>query len=121
MPELLDMSAPALAILGDYVPFGIGQASASWPAATASTTRCGSPGSCPPSGCCVDIRVHAVHNGFGHGLVHLWAEDGTLLATASQSHASSGYWKPRSASALIRQAQLEEESTTDDASRCAGA
>ena len=32
-----------------------------------------------------DIRVHAVADGFGHGLVHLWAEDGTLLATASQS------------------------------------
>ena len=32
-----------------------------------------------------DIRVHAVADGFGHGLVHLWAEDGTLLGTASQS------------------------------------
>ena len=32
-----------------------------------------------------DIRVHAVAGGFGHGLVHLWAEDGTLLGTASQS------------------------------------
>ena len=33
----------------------------------------------------LDIRIHAVANGFGHGVVHLWAEDGTLLATASQS------------------------------------
>jgi acyl-CoA thioesterase II len=33
----------------------------------------------------LDIRVHAVSHGFGHGLVHLWAEDGTLLGTASQS------------------------------------
>ncbi len=33
----------------------------------------------------LDIRVHAIANGFGHGVVHLWAEDGTLLATASQS------------------------------------
>ena len=33
----------------------------------------------------LDIRIHAVANGFGHGIVHLWAEDGTLLATASQS------------------------------------
>ena len=31
------------------------------------------------------MRVHAVADGFGHGLVHLWAEDGTLLGTASQS------------------------------------
>ena len=33
----------------------------------------------------MDIRVHAVERGFGHGLVHMFAEDGTLLATASQS------------------------------------
>ena len=32
-----------------------------------------------------DIRVHAVERGFGHGLVQMFAEDGTLLATASQS------------------------------------
>ena len=32
-----------------------------------------------------DVRVHAIADGFGHGLVHLWAEDGTLLGTASQS------------------------------------
>jgi len=31
------------------------------------------------------FAVHALAEGFGHGLVHLWAEDGTLLATASQS------------------------------------
>jgi acyl-CoA thioesterase len=35
--------------------------------------------------------VHAVHDGFGHGLVHLWAEDGTLLATASQSTIVRGW------------------------------
>jgi acyl-CoA thioesterase len=33
----------------------------------------------------LDIRIHAVAHGFGHGVVHLWSEDGTLLATASQS------------------------------------
>jgi acyl-CoA thioesterase II len=33
----------------------------------------------------LDVRVHAVANGYGHGLVHLWADDGTLLGTASQT------------------------------------
>jgi acyl-CoA thioesterase len=33
----------------------------------------------------LDIRVHAVEHGFGHGAVHLWAEDGTLMGTASQT------------------------------------
>jgi len=32
-----------------------------------------------------DIHIHALAHGFGQGLAHLWAEDGTLLATASQS------------------------------------
>jgi acyl-CoA thioesterase-2 len=33
----------------------------------------------------VDIRIEAVARGFGHGLLYLWARDGTLLGTASQS------------------------------------
>jgi acyl-CoA thioesterase II len=40
-----------------------------------------------------DIGVQAVAGGFGHGVVHLWAEDGTLLATASQS-ATVREWQP---------------------------
>ncbi len=40
----------------------------------------------------LDIRIHAVANGFAHGLVHEWAEDGTLLATASQS-AIVRFWR----------------------------
>jgi hypothetical protein len=38
--------------------------------------------------------VHAVERGFGHGLVHMFAEDGTLLATASQS-CIVRFWKSR--------------------------
>jgi len=33
----------------------------------------------------VDIRIEAVARGFGHGHLYLWAQDGTLLGTASQS------------------------------------
>jgi acyl-CoA thioesterase II len=32
-----------------------------------------------------DVQVHAILDGFGYGRAHLWAEDGTLLGTASQS------------------------------------
>ena len=32
-----------------------------------------------------DISIHAVHGGFGHGAMRLFAQDGTLMATASQS------------------------------------
>ena len=67
----------------------------------------------------VDIRVHAVRNGFGHGLVHLWAEDGTLLATASQCTIVR-YWK-RAATWRRPPSPAEQEEPADDASRCAGA
>ena len=33
----------------------------------------------------VDVRAEAVTRGFGHGHLYLWSEDGTLMATASQS------------------------------------
>lgn len=33
----------------------------------------------------VDLRPHLANGGYGHGTVHLWADDGTLLATGSQS------------------------------------
>jgi acyl-CoA thioesterase II len=85
LPELLEMSAPALAIIGDFVPSGIGQA-LGWRAGGNSldnTLRVAH--RTATDWVLADIRVHAVADGFGHGLVHLWAEDGTLLGTASQS------------------------------------
>lgn len=85
IPDVLEMSAATLAILGDYVPFGIGQALGERAGGNSldNTLRVGQ--LVPTEWVLLDIRVHAVRNGFGHGDVHLWAEDGTLLATASQS------------------------------------
>ena len=45
------VDATTLAILGDFVPMGVGQALGVRGGATASTTRCASPSWCPPSGC----------------------------------------------------------------------
>ena len=85
IPDVLDMSAATLAILGDYVPFGIGQALGEMAGGNSldNTLRVGR--LVPTEWVLLDIRIHAVRNGFGHGDVHLWADDGTLLATASQS------------------------------------
>jgi acyl-CoA thioesterase-2 len=33
----------------------------------------------------VDVQVHALADGYGHGIAHLWSEDRTLLGTTSQS------------------------------------
>jgi acyl-CoA thioesterase II len=85
VPGHLEPSAGTLAILGDYVPGGIGealgiQAGGSSLDNTLRVTRL-----VPAEWVLCDIRVHAIEHGFGHGLAHLWAQDGTLLATASQS------------------------------------
>lgn len=84
MPDL-QMSPALLAVLGDYVPFGIAQALGRWTRANSldNTLRILNPH--PTEWVLLDIRIHGVLDGFGHGLVHLWAADGTLLATASQS------------------------------------
>lgn len=85
MPELLEMSFGALAIVGDYVPFGIGQALGVLGGGNSLDNTIRAVRLVDTEWILLDIRIHAVHHGFGHGLVHLWAEDGTLLATASQS------------------------------------
>ena len=85
LPDVLDMSSASLAILGDYVPFGIGQA-LGLPAGGNSldnTLRIGR--QVRSEWVLLDVRVHQVSNGFGHGDVHLWSQGGDLLATASQS------------------------------------
>ena len=33
----------------------------------------------------LDIRVDAVSNGFGHGVIHIWSIEGELCAIGSQS------------------------------------
>jgi acyl-CoA thioesterase II len=78
----------ALAIVADYVPFGIGQA-LGHPTSSNSldnTLRIVRPSHRHETEWVLaDVRVQAVADGFGHGVVHLWSDDGTLLATASQS------------------------------------
>lgn len=80
-----DAQAAALAIVGDYVPMGIGQASGRRVESSSLDNTLRIVRAHPTEWILADIRVHAVADGFGHGLVHLWAEDGTLVATASQS------------------------------------
>jgi acyl-CoA thioesterase len=81
----LEMSAAALAIVGDYVPFGIGQALGQHRGGNSLDNTLRVAHRVPTEWVLADVRIHAVTDGFGHGLVHLWAEDGTLLGTASQS------------------------------------
>ena len=83
--DLPETTAAKLAILGDYVPFGIGQALGRLGGGNSLDNTLRVYRLVPTEWVLLDIRIQAVARGFGHGVVHLWAEDGTLLATASQS------------------------------------
>ena len=86
IPDVIDgVDATTLAILGDFVPMGVGQALGVRGGGNSLDNTLRVAQLVPTEWVLLDIRVHAVSRGFGHGLVHMFAEDGTLLATASQS------------------------------------
>jgi acyl-CoA thioesterase len=85
LPAGLVVSGSSLAIVADYVPFGIGQALGRPISGNSIDNTLRVARLVPSEWILVDVRVQAVMGGFGHGVVHLWSEDGTLLATASQS------------------------------------
>jgi acyl-CoA thioesterase-2 len=93
IPELTEPSAVALAILGDYVPFGIGQALGAYAGGNSLDNTLRVVQVVPTEWILIDVTVDGIGNGFGHGTVHLYAEDGTLMATASQSTIVR-YWDP---------------------------
>lgn len=85
MPEL-DVDASALAVIGDYVPFGIGQALGAPVGGNSLDNTLRIVHRRPDTEWVLaDVRIHGIADGFGHGTVLLWSQGGTLLATASQS------------------------------------
>jgi acyl-CoA thioesterase II len=86
IPEVIEgVDAAALAILGDFVPMGVGQALGIRGGGNSLDNTLRVARLVPTEWVLLDIRAHVAQRGFGHGLVHMFAEDGTLLATASQS------------------------------------
>jgi acyl-CoA thioesterase len=81
----LEHSITTLAVLGDLVPFGISQALGQRAGGNSLDNSIRVLRRVPTEWLLLDVRIHGVANGFGHGLVHMWAEDGSLMATASQS------------------------------------
>jgi acyl-CoA thioesterase-2 len=85
LPGQLEPSTAWLAVLGDYVPSGIGQALGVLGGGNSLDNTLRVVRLIPSEWVLCDIRIQAVAHGYGHGLAHLWAQDGTFLATASQS------------------------------------
>jgi len=84
MPDIEHDSA-ALGIIADYMPSVLGNALGRVAYCTSldNTIRFANRRSTEWVLC--DNRMEFVGAGFGHGTVHLWSEDGVLLATGSQS------------------------------------
>ena len=86
LPDVLEgMDAPALAILGDFVPSGVGQALGVRGGGNSLDNTLRVLRTVPTEWVLLDVRIHGVQRGSGHGVTHLFAEDGTLMATGSQS------------------------------------
>ena len=93
IPDVIEgVDATALAVLGDFVPMGVGQSLGVRGGGNSLDNTLRVARLCPTEWVLLDIRVHSAQRGFGHVLVHMFAEDGTLLATASQS-CIIRYWK----------------------------
>lgn len=85
VPGHLEPSAATLAIFGDYVSGGVSQPTGyrTMGRSLDNTLRVAQLAQTEWVLC--DIRIHALVGGYAQGLAFLWSEDGTLLATASQS------------------------------------
>ena len=85
LPGQLEPSAATLAVIGDYVSGAVSQPLGRRTLGRSLDNTLRVAQLVPTQWVLCDIRMHALAHGFGHGEAHLWAEDGTLLGTASQS------------------------------------
>jgi acyl-CoA thioesterase len=80
-----DIDAATLAIFADHVPSGIGNALGVNAGGNSLDNTIRIVRLVPTQWVLCDIAIAAVQGGFGHGAMRLFAQDGTLMATASQS------------------------------------
>jgi acyl-CoA thioesterase-2 len=85
VPGHLEPSAATLAVIGDFVSGGVSQPLGVRTMGRSLDNTLRMAQLVPTEWVLCDIHMHALAHGFGQGLAHLWAQDGTLLATASQS------------------------------------
>ncbi|MBO6542790.1 MAG: thioesterase family protein [Alphaproteobacteria bacterium] len=85
MREDLPINSSALAVFADFVPSAIGNAIGRNAGGNSLDNTIRIRQMVPTEWVLCDIRIHGVHNGFAHGRMHLFAESGELMASASQS------------------------------------
>ncbi|HYA69490.1 MAG TPA: thioesterase family protein [Acidimicrobiales bacterium] len=85
LPGHLEPSAATLAVIGDYVSNGVSHHAGVRLMGRSLDNTIRVAKLVRTEWLLCDIRMHALADGFAQGLAHLWAEDGSLLATASQT------------------------------------
>jgi acyl-CoA thioesterase-2 len=81
----MDASAAWLAVIGDLVPSGVADARGVMGGGNSLDNTLRVLRLAPSEWVLCDIGIDGLARGFAHGWGHLWSEDGTLMATASQS------------------------------------
>jgi acyl-CoA thioesterase len=80
------LSAAVLGWQADMLGIALAKASGGYGGTSLdNTVRFASPARPDVEWVLLDMRGHAIVNGYGQGVTHLWGPDGTLLATASQT------------------------------------
>jgi acyl-CoA thioesterase-2 len=85
VPGHLEPSAATLAIIGDYVSGGVSQPLGRRVMSRSLDNTLRVVRLRPTEWILCDIRIQALVDGYGQGVAYLWSEEGSLLATASQS------------------------------------
>jgi acyl-CoA thioesterase-2 len=79
------IDASMLAIMADFIPSGVGGALGKTAGGNSLDNTLRIRRIVPTDWVLCDIRIDGVHGGFAHGSMALFAQDGELMATASQS------------------------------------
>lgn len=84
-PPLRPGSSAMLALAGDYLPAGLGQALGIRATSRSIDNTLRVIAHEPTEWVLVDVRMQSVQEGFAHGLAYLWSPQGRLLAIAGQT------------------------------------
>jgi acyl-CoA thioesterase len=84
-PTAFEASATTLAVLGDFVPMGLGMASGRQIGGNSLDNTIRVLDVHPTEWYLLEIEAAGIRHGFGHGQVRIWGDDGRLQAIASQS------------------------------------
>lgn len=83
--DRIAVDAAMLAVMADFVPSGVGNALGRNAGGNSLDNTIRIRRIVPTEWVLCEIKIDGMHNGIGHGAIHLFAEDGELMATGSQS------------------------------------